>query len=217
MLLDLLFPNRCIQCSRMIEENSFICNLCYENLGFYHYNNSSGNILRSRCNLLFPTEDAFALLEFEKEGLSRAAVHALKYKGRKNIGKILADWTAERIDFQKIKADLMLAVPLHPKKLQERGYNQLHLYTETLSQLTGIPFNHQLATRNIYKKSQTFKDKIHRSEGLNVFSVLKDLSDTHVLLVDDVFTTGSTMSHFAWEILKNPTNKVSILIIAVDL
>ena len=217
MFLDLIFPNRCLHCNRITDENAFVCNLCLENLAFYHFNNSQDNFLLSRCNLLFPAENAFALLEFETEGLSRATVHALKYKGREKIGKVLAEWTVNRIDLKSIKPDLMLAVPLHPRKMKERGYNQLHLYTETLSKLTGIPFNHHLTVRNIYKKSQTLKDKEHRSEGENLFSLVKKLSNKHVLLIDDVFTTGSTMSHFAWEILKDPTNKVSVLIIAVDI
>ncbi len=216
MFLDLLFPNRCLHCNRIIDGKIFICNLCFEHLEFYHFNESKHNLLLERCKLLFPIENAFALLEFKKEGLSRETVHAIKYKGRQNIGKSLAEWTSEKIDLKKIKPDLVLSVPLHPRKKKERGYNQLHLFTETLAKINEIPFDHDLIVRNIYKKSQTFKNRERRSEGKNLFSLTKEINNKHILLIDDVFTTGSTMSHFAWEILKNPTNKVSVLVIAFD-
>ena len=148
--------------------------------------------------------------------LSREIVHQLKYKSREKVGKILAEWTEERLDLKVIKPDLLISVPLHPRKLRERGYNQLHQFTETLSDIHRIPFDHDIVVRNIYKKSQTFKSRERRGEGINVFSLTKDIHNKHILLIDDVFTTGSTMSQLAWEILKNPTNKVSILVMAVD-
>ncbi len=216
MLLDLFFPNRCLHCTRIIGGEDLVCNVCFENIQFFHFNNSAKNYLVERCNLLFPVENAFAIMEFQDKSLSREIVHQLKYKSREKVGKILAEWTKERLDLKVIKPDLLISVPLHPRKLRERGYNQLHQFTETLSEIHRIPFDHDIVVRNIYKKSQTFKSRERRGEGINVFSLTKDIHNKHILLIDDVFTTGSTMSHLAWEILKNPTNKVSILVMAVD-
>ena len=183
---------------------------------FTHHDFSESNLLKERCSLLFPLENAFALMQFEEESLSRKIVHQLKYGSREKTGKILAEWTGERIHFDDNKPDLMVSVPLHPKKLKERGYNQLHLFTETLSKKLEIPFDHQLIRRNFYQKAQAQKDKSHRAETENLFSVTEEISDTHVLLIDDVFTTGNTMSSVAWEILKAGNNKVSVLVMAVD-
>ena len=72
-------------------------------------------------------------MQFEEESLSRKIVHELKYKSRERVGKILAEWTSEQLNFGENKPDLLVSVPLHPKKLKERGYNQLHLFTQTLS------------------------------------------------------------------------------------
>jgi competence protein ComFC len=165
---------------------------------------------------LFPVENTFALIQFEEESLSRQIIHELKYRSRKKTGKILAEWTTERLDFKDEKPDLLVSVPLHPKKLKERGYNQLHLFTETLSEFYKIPFDHQLIKRNHYSKAQALKDKKHRLEAVNTFSVIQSVTGKHILLIDDVFTTGNTVSSIAWEILNAGNNKVSVLVMALD-
>ena len=216
MILNLLFPNRCLECSKIISADELVCGICMDQILFTHHDFPESNLLKERCSLLFPVENAFALMQFEEESLSRKIVHQLKYGSREKTGKILAEWTGERMNFDENKPDLMVSVPLHPKKLKERGYNQLHLFTETLSKKLEIPFDHQLIRRNFYQKAQAQKDKSHRAETENLFSVTQEISDTHVLLIDDVFTTGNTMSSVAWEILKAGNNKVSVLVMAVD-
>ncbi|MGI9651342.1 ComF family protein [Chryseobacterium sp. RLHN22] len=216
MILDIFFPNRCIHCNRIIEANLLVCNLCFEQIHFTHYDYFENNFVKEKCKLLFPIENAFALMQFEKENLSRKIIHELKYKSRENVGKILADWTTERLDFKNEKPDFLVSVPLHPKKLKERGYNQLHLFTETLSNFYKIPFSHDLIKRNHYSKAQALKDKKHRVETENIFSITQKISGKHILLIDDVFTTGNTLSTVAWEILKAGNNKVSVLVMAMD-
>ncbi|TLX24676.1 ComF family protein [Chryseobacterium indologenes] len=216
MILDLLFPNRCIHCNRMIDAELLVCDLCFDQIHFTHYNYFENNPIREKCSLLFPVENTFALIQFEKENLSRKLIHELKYKGREKVGKILAEWTTEVVDFKNRKPDLLVSVPLHPKKLRERGYNQLHLFTETLSEFYRIPFDHQLIKRNHYSKAQALKDKKHRLETVNTFSLTQPVSGQHILLIDDVFTTGNTISSIAWEILNSGNNRVSILVMAID-
>ncbi len=155
-------------------------------------------------------------MQFDEENLSRKIVHQLKYANREKVGKILANWVSDRIDFGNSPPDLIVTVPLHPKKLKERGYNQLHLFANTLSKSLKIPSDHDLIKRNFYKKAQAKKNKEQRSATEHLFSLTKNISGQHILLINDVFTTGNTISSVAWEILKNPNNKVSILIIAVD-
>lgn len=216
MILDIFFPNRCLDCNRIIDSELLVCNFCLEQIHFTHYNYFEDNFVKEKCKLLFPIENTYALMQFEKENLSRKIVHELKYKNREKIGKILADWTNERLNFQNEKPDLLVSVPLHPKKLKERGYNQLHLFTETLSEFYQIPFDHDLIKRNHYSKAQALKDKQHRLETGNTFSITKNISGKHILLIDDVFTTGNTLASIAWEILKSGDNKVSVLVMAVD-
>lgn len=216
MILDLFFPNRCINCSRIIDGDLLVCSLCFEHIHFTHADYFSDSIIKEKCRLLFPAERTYALMKFEENGLSRKLIHELKYKSRENAGKILAEWTTERLDFKDEKPDILVSVPLHPKKLRKRGYNQLHLFTETLSKFYTIPFDHELIQRNHYSKAQALKDKKHRLETANPFSLSKPISGKHVLLIDDVFTTGNTVSSIAWEILNAGENKVSVLVMAVD-
>ncbi|MDQ0592948.1 competence protein ComFC [Chryseobacterium ginsenosidimutans] len=216
MILDIFFPNRCLDCNRIIDGNLLVCNLCFEQIHFTHHNYFDDNFIKEKCKLLFPVENTFALMQFEKENLSRKIIHDLKYKSRENVGKIVADWTTERLDFKNEKPDLLVSVPLHPKKLKERGYNQLHLFTETLSEFYSIPFDHELIKRNHYSKAQALKDKQHRLETQHTFSITKNISGKHILLIDDVFTTGNTIASIAWEILKAGDNKVSVLVMAID-
>ena len=216
MILDLLFPNRCIQCNRIIDSELLVCDICFSQIRFTHYHYSENNPVKEKCSLLFPVENTFSLFQFEKESLSRKIIHELKYRSREKTGKILAHWTTERLDFKDEKPDLMVSVPLHPKKLKERGYNQLHLFTETLAAFYHIPFDHNLIQRNHYSKAQALKDKKHRAETENPFSVTKNISDKNILLIDDVFTTGNTVSSIAWELLNAGNNRVSILVMAMD-
>lgn len=217
MILDLFFPNRCIHCNRIIEPELLVCDLCYTQIHFTHYDYFETNPVREKCKLLFPVENTYALIQFEEESVSRKIIHELKYKGRENVGKILAEWTSEKLNFQNQTPDLMVSVPLHPKKLRERGYNQLHLFTETLSKFYKIPFDHQLIKRNHYSKAQALKNKQHRLETVNTFSVTQPITGKHILLIDDVFTTGNTISSIAWEILNIGDNKVSVLVMAMDI
>lgn len=216
MMLDILFPNRCIRCSRIIDANFPVCNLCFDQIHFTHNDYSEHNFVKEKCSLLFPIENAFALMQFEKENVSRKLIHELKYRNREKIGKILAEWTTERLDFQNQKPDLLVTVPLHPRKLKERGYNQLHWFAETLSEFYAIPFDHDVMKRNHYSKAQALKDKQSRLKTENTFSMTKNISGKHILLIDDVFTTGNTLASIAWEILKSGDNKVSVLVMAID-
>lgn len=216
MILDLLFPNRCLHCNRIIEADLMVCNVCFHQIHFTHYDYFGQNPVKEKCKTLFPVENTYALVQFEKEGLSRKIIHELKYRSREAIGKTLAEWTTERLDFNEQQPDLLVSVPLHPKKLRERGYNQLHLFTETLSKYYEIPFDHQLIKRNHYAKAQALKDKQHRLKAINTFSVNQSVTGKHILLIDDVFTTGTTVSSIAWEILNAGDNKVSVLVMAMD-
>lgn len=216
MILDVLFPNRCLECNSIISKNDLVCEICFPQIKFLHYNFYEENPLKSRCKLLFPVENAFALMQFEKEGLSRKIVHQLKYRSQETIGKTIANWAMERINLTE-KPDVLLTVPLHPKKLKKRGYNQLHLFADTLSEQWKIPHYKNALKRNSYQKAQATKDKSHRAETKYDFSLTEEISGKHVLLIDDVFTTGNTLSAIAWEILKNPNNKVSVLVMAFDL
>lgn len=215
MLLDFFFPDRCIHCNRLIAAESFVCEVCIEQINYSTETFESENIVKEKCNSLFPTENAFALMDFQKESLSRELIHSLKYAGRENIATILAQWTIARLSFLK-KPDLIISVPLHPKKQKKRGYNQLHLYTEKIAAFYKIPFDHDVISRDQNSESQAKKNRSGREKREHIFTLNKPIVGKHVLIIDDVLTTGNTMSAMAWELLKEKSNKISVLIMAND-
>ena len=214
MFLDVLFPNRCLECDEIISKNEIVCVKCLDKIHFTHWDFGE-NLLKQKAQFLFPMENAFSLMFFDKKGLSREILHQLKYRNQERVGGILADWVAERMEITE-KPDLLINIPLHPKKLKERGYNQLHLFTEKLAEYYEIPFRHDLLQRESYHKAQAQKNKADRGETKYHFSLSENIENKHILLIDDIYTTGNTMSAAAWEILKYKGNKLSILVMAID-
>ena len=215
MFLDVLFPNRCLECDEIISKNEIVCVKCLDKIHFTHWDFGE-NLLKQKAQFLFPVENAFSLMFFDKKGLSRKILHQLKYRNQERVGGILADWVIERMEITE-KPDLLINIPLHPKKLKERGYNQLHLFTEKLAEYYEIPFRHDLLERESYHKAQAQKNKADRGETKYQFSLSEIVENKHVLLIDDIYTTGNTMSAAAWEILKYKGNKLSILVMAMEI
>lgn len=215
MFLDLLIPNRCIECDAIISSKEIICEVCYSKINFVHEQNGKTSDFFKKCQLRFPVENAFALMYYDEKGLSRKIIHHLKYAGRSKIGLILAKWVKENIPFLDLSIDIITGIPLHSKKQKERGYNQLHLFVEKIAEDYQIPYSHNLLRRNFYNQPQARKTKSKRMEIEDLFSLNHLVKNKHILLVDDVYTTGNTMSEAVWELIK-AGNKVSILIMALD-
>ncbi|QCX52783.1 ComF family protein [Elizabethkingia sp. JS20170427COW] len=213
-LLDILFPNRCLSCNTIITGDGLICEKCYSKVNFTHWEHLSPNPLEKRLALFFNIQHAYALMNFEKKGLSQKIIHQLKYGKRENIGKTLAFWCYERIHL-KPSIDYLVTVPLHPSKLKKRGYNQLHLFADTLSQLWNIPHFKNFLTRETFNSAQAQKDRVHREQNKVQFQLNSEIKNKHILLIDDVCTTGGTLSSCAWELIKNQ-NTVSVLVMAID-
>jgi len=217
MIFDFLFPNRCLDCNQVIDKREVVCEICQDKVNFSNHNYFENNSLMDKAALQIPVENAYSLLYYEKESLAQRIVHQLKYNHREKIGKILAQWITERIDFKNKKPDLLVTVPLHYKKLKQRGYNQLHLFGNELSKHYNIPVNHTLLKRIKHSRAQAKKNQNERLKTKNAYQLTENINDKHILLIDDVYTTGNTMSNIAWEILNNSKNvKISILVMAMD-
>lgn len=216
MFFDFLFPNRCLHCNRIISSEEVVCEICVSQVLFTHFDYNENNLLKEKCKTLFPIEHAYALMQFEKEGLARKIIHQLKYSGRENIAKVLANWTLKELYFKNSPPDILIPIPLHAKKMRKRGYNQLHLFTKILSLETGVPYDFEILKRDFNNKAQAMKNKDARLKTNNPFSVSQPISGKNILLIDDVFTTGNTITSAAWELLNAKANSVSILIMAMD-
>lgn len=217
MIFDFLFPNRCLDCNQLIDKNEIVCEVCTDKIHFSDHQFSVNNSLKEKVSLLFPVENAFSLMLYEKESLSQKIIHQLKYNHREKIGKNLAEWTIEKLKPENQKPDLIATVPLHPRKVKQRGYNQLHIFGNELSAHYQIPINHNLLQRIKHSKAQAKKDQSERLKTKNAYQLTEKICDKHILLIDDVYTTGNTVSNIVWEILSNSENvKISLLVMAMD-
>jgi ComF family protein len=167
-----------------------------------------------------PVEHVSALVYFHKKGIVQELIHSLKYRGQEAIGTVLGEWYAEELKNIPVLStiDTIIPVPLHPKKLRERGYNQVTEFGNALAKKLEIPVNNSILYRQVYSKTQSQKNRLGRTEGIDtIFDVSFDEKDhnKHFLLIDDVITTGATLEVCAKALLKIPGTKISIVCMAM--
>ncbi len=164
-------------------------------------------------------QSATSLYYFGKENRVQQLIHRLKYKGQKRIGERLGLQYGETLRKSPSipKVDLITSVPLHRRKEKKRGYNQSECFGKGLAKSMNLPFKANILKRTINTKTQTAKSNPDRFENVErAFQLFdtKDVAGKHVLLVDDVVTTGATLEACGKQILSVPGTKLSIATIA---
>jgi ComF family protein len=218
--VSLLFPELCAACRESLMANELlICTDCQYNLPFTNFHLQPDNIVVRQFWGKIPLEGAYALYYFNKGGKIQNLMHQFKYKGVQQIGNLLGEIAGGQLIKNDIfkTIDLIIPVPLHKKRMIQRGYNQSTCFAEGLAQkLPGVVEDHNLA-RAIATETQTHKSRFARFENMQEVFIVKDpkrLVNKHVLLVDDIITTGSTLEACGAELLKIPGLKLSIATIA---
>jgi len=197
-----------------------LCTVCRHEIPLTNFHNNPKNEAISKFYGRVPIEFAAALFHFQKKGIVQEMIHKLKYKGHEEIGKMIGLWYAEELkNVAQIKQiDFIIPVPLHPRKLKQRGYNQVTTFGKSLSESLDIPYNDSVLVRKVYSKTQTKKSLLKRSElNTEVFDVVFDetMNGKHFLLIDDIITTGATLEVCSRALLKIPDAKVSIVCMAM--
>ena len=220
-IINLFFPKACAGCnSFLLSDEKVICTSCRHEIPLTNHHKTKNNEAFSKFYGRIDLEFASALFYFHKKGIVQEMIHKLKYKGHQVIGEVIGYWYAEELkDVKEIKdVDYIIPVPLHKKRLKERGYNQVTTFGEALSKNLNKPYNETILVRNVYSKTQTKKTFLGRSEVVeSIFGVQFDEShhNKHFLLIDDVITTGSTLEACGRELLKIPGAKISIVCMAL--
>ena len=165
-------------------------------------------------------EYASALLYFNKKGIVQELIHNLKYKGHEEIGTVLGNWYVEDLKGLKLENafDIVIPVPLHPRKLKERGYNQVTTFGKTLANGLNLKYDDTILFRKKYSKTQSKKNLLGRSENIDsIFDIhsTKENQNKHFLLIDDVLTTGATLEACSRALRKIPGAKISIVCMAI--
>ncbi|MDF9829350.1 phosphoribosyltransferase family protein [Parabacteroides sp. PF5-6] len=198
-VLNLFYPNLCLLCeTALVEGEQQVCARCLCGLSYTGFSDLSDNPV---AHLLIDKERlvlATGYLRFEQGGGVRRLIHALKYYGNKKLGYVLGRYAARELlhtDPSFGEADVLLPVPLHPRKYRKRGYNQSEWIARGMASVLQIPVCTTAVRRDIMTESQTGKIGYSRWENVAaVFSVSDPdrLKGKYVLLVDDVITTGAT-------------------------
>ncbi len=218
--INIFYPKVCVNCDSILMSNkNFICTICRHKLVPHNILNFSKNIIINNFYGRVIIEKSYSHLIYKKKGITQRLIHELKYNGNQDIGVFFGNWIGELLRNNKefAEIDYIIPVPLHEKKLNQRGYNQVTKLGKRLSFYLCKPFIENVLTRIRNTKSQTIKSVLERLNSIKGAFLLKDkikFNNKHVLLIDDILTTGSTVEECVKELQKSKNTKVSILVIA---
>ena len=217
-LLDLISPRICVMCGRRLSSTEeVICNKCNIHLPRTGYSN---NPYENEMAKLFwgqiPVERAAALFYYEAHSETANIIYKLKYKNHPEIGPIMGRMLARELknDHFFDGIDGIVPIPLTKKRFRQRGYNQSEEIAKGINEITGIPIYNKLVKRTIFKDSQTRKSRWARRDNVeHVFEYnhKSHVNAKHLLVIDDVVTTGSTMIACSRQLTKIDGIKISIL------
>lgn len=195
----ILVPRVCFGCNaHLYKGERLLCTLCRNQLPLTEYNfideNPVDRIFYGRIDI----KKASSFLFYTENGIVKNLIHHLKYKNQQQIGSFLGDWYGLTIKESNSLhgIDVVLPVPLHTKKLKKRGFNQVTLFGKRLAYHLGATYVERILIKTANTNTQTKKRRIYRWQNNQALYTLSDhtcLKNKHVLLVDDVITTGATL------------------------
>ena len=222
--ISLIYPTCCINCEDLLQKKELhICTQCRLELPLTNFHlQPTDNTITQRFWGKVPLRFAMAYLLFSKKSVVQDLLHNLKYNSQPEIGEMLGMWYGSQLKEADFAAqfDLIIPVPMHPKKRVLRGYNQSDAFAKGLSVTMEIDWQADALIKIKHTTSQTKKSRMARAENVrNVFEVKNpaQLKGKNILLVDDVITTGATLESCAEKLLLADVKSVSIATIASPL
>ncbi|MEI7503550.1 MAG: ComF family protein [Paludibacter sp.] len=220
-LFNLMYPNLCLVCGdNLMKNEQCLCLTCLHGIPKTNFHLTPNNPIDKRFWGKTSIHRCTAFFYFQKGSPFQKILHALKYKDNKEVGEILGKYAASDLldskDFASV--DVIIPVPLHPKKYLKRGYNQSEWIGKGLSVILEKPQDITTLIRTKENTTQTKKSVFERYENTEGIFELNDkttLVGKHILLVDDVLTTGSTLEACIRALLAIEGVKVSVFTLAV--
>lgn len=219
-LLQLLYPELCVSCGKnLVRSEKLICIGCQADIPLKDDLSNPDNAVSKLFWGRIAVENAAAFCTYDKGGKVQHMMHQLKYKNRPDIGV----WFGKRMGKQWLEAmkdqhiDFVIPIPLHPKKLRIRGYNQSRVIADGFVEGYPLTIREDILVRVDFTQTQTRKNRWERYTNVkDMFAVNKpgDIEGKHLLLIDDVITTGATIEACAKKLLMVDGVKISVAGIA---
>ncbi len=218
-MLNILFPKVCAGCNGLVSTGEdILCVECRHLIPLLQFHKTGNQLLKDKFYGHFPIVNATSLIQFQKRGITQELMHNLKYRGYKELSYFFGKWLgAELAEIPAYKEiDMVIPVPLHKQKLRKRGYNQVEGFGMEVAKALNVPYRDDILVKISKTGSQVFKTRVLRFEAEEVFTVQKltDIKNHHILLVDDIITTGATLEKCSLQLLKGENVKISIATIA---
>tara|TARA_R110002072_G_scaffold114541_11_gene244637 strand:- start:2932 stop:3627 length:696 start_codon:yes stop_codon:yes gene_type:complete len=222
-LINLFYPDLCIACKLpLLRNESHLCLHCILGLPITNFHLIEENKIHRLFTGRIPAKNATAYLHFIKNGIVQSILHQLKYQDKPALGVYLGKIAGKDLKRQGFfhQIDYIIPIPLHPKKLKTRKYNQAEKIALGLSMASKLDLENNLLIRSTHNETQTRKSRFNR--WLNVESIFEignvpihKFKSKHILIVDDVLTTGSTIEAAAVVLMEKLNVKISIFTLAI--
>lgn len=220
-ILSLFYPSLCAACREPLLKNErIICATCMMELPYTEFHYEKDNPVEKLFWGRAPVHFATALCYFRKSGRVQEMLHQLKYKGNTRVGELLGIELGKQIKSSPYfgQIDLIAPVPLHPGKERSRGYNQSLFIAQGIADITEIELQPDLLRRVKNNSTQTKKSRFDRYKNVETIFLVEEpevIYGKHILLVDDVITTGATLEACCNIVLQEKDTRVSIATAAV--
>ncbi len=219
-IIELFYPEICVNCNNYLHKCEVVlCADCRHKLPLIKFDSYQNNEMKTVFYGLSSIQNAAAFLYFRKKGITKNLIYELKYKSNQKIGSFIGAWFGEVLkesnQFEDI--DFIIPVPLHEFKLKKRGYNQLTTFGTELSRKLNTPYKDVYLKKVSNSKSQTIKNRFDRFTDNNTKFELRNkevFENKHILLIDDVITSGATLEACCKELQKTENITISIASIA---
>ncbi len=219
-ILEIFFPTTCVSCGKSVPtQDELFCAHCALGIDFTVYQDPANNEMTRRLIAMQPLRYAVAMLYFVRNSPIQELMHKIKYHQRSELAKRIAETFAEFIKnkLPMSEIDCVTCVPLHAEKKRKRGFNQSEILARTIADLTGVRFANFL-TRTHLTETQTHFGRMERldnqKESLHCNKTVGRVR--HLLLIDDVLTTGATIETCSDALLTtNPQLQISVATLSI--